>query len=236
MQYSYLPSWIPFLVDQEEAAAAGRGLITAVHDRWSQLPASSRPRLLLFGESLGSYGTEAAFADIDEMAAGIDGALLVGPVFQNDPPRIVYLQDSSDPITLFTPDLLWRRPAWLDQPRGPDVSPAMIYLPVITFWQVASSTRPTKPPSAAAPVNEQPRRRRPPRHPDDNTITANGIVTARPFRRCGLVLRCEPAAPRDATVRRHLSRRPATGSAPCGRRPGRPVRARCPACFPLRPS
>lgn len=182
MQYSYLPSWISFLVDQEEAAAAGRGLITAVRQRWSQLPAASRPQLLLFGESLGSYGTEAAFADIDEMAASIDGALLVGPVFQNDihttltrerdpsspywlpvydggrdvrfaidpatdlaepdaewtPPRIVYLQNSSDPITWFTPDMLWRRPAWLDQPRGPDVSPAMTYMPVITFWQVAS--------------------------------------------------------------------------------------------------
>jgi uncharacterized membrane protein len=182
MQYSYLPSWISFLVDQEEAAAAGRGMISAVHDRWSRLPAASRPQLLLFGESLGSYGTEAAFTDIDEMLASVDGALLVGPVFQNDihtaltrarapsspywlpvyergrhvrfasdpasdlttpagpwtTPRVVYLQNASDPITWFTPDLLWRRPAWLDQPRGPDVSPSMVYLPVITFWQVAS--------------------------------------------------------------------------------------------------
>ena len=53
MQYSYLPSWISFLVDRSKVAESGRALITAVHERWAQLPVQSRPRLLLFGESLG---------------------------------------------------------------------------------------------------------------------------------------------------------------------------------------
>ena len=61
LQYSYLPSWISFLVDRDEAAEAGTALYRQVHRRWSQLPAGSRPKLIIFGESLGSFGAEAAF-------------------------------------------------------------------------------------------------------------------------------------------------------------------------------
>ena len=61
LQYSYLPSWISFLVDRDEAAEAGAALYRHVHRRWSQLPAESRPKLIIFGESLGSFGAEAAF-------------------------------------------------------------------------------------------------------------------------------------------------------------------------------
>jgi ATP-dependent HslUV protease ATP-binding subunit HslU len=38
------------------------------------------------------------------------------------PLRIVFLQYASDPITFFRPDILYRRPTWLSEPRGPDVS------------------------------------------------------------------------------------------------------------------
>ena len=127
---------------------------------------------MLFGESLGSYGTEQAFDNVDQMISGVDGALLVGPVFQNHihndvtdardkgspfwrpvyqqgehvrfavapsdlsqpatewkSPRIVYLQNSSDPITYWSLDLIWNRPEWLDDPRGPDVSSHMFWAP-----------------------------------------------------------------------------------------------------------
>ena len=39
MQYSYLPSWMSYLVDQARAREAGRELFDAVYDRWSKLPA-----------------------------------------------------------------------------------------------------------------------------------------------------------------------------------------------------
>ena len=39
IQYSYLPSWLSYLVDQERAREAGRELFDAVYDRWSKLPA-----------------------------------------------------------------------------------------------------------------------------------------------------------------------------------------------------
>jgi len=177
LQYSYLPSWISFLVDVQKAADAGRAMIQAVEKRLAAMPKDTRPKLFLFGESLGSYGTEAAFTNANQMIAGVDGALLVGPVFRNhihneltnarepgspfwrpvykngrnvrfavspsdlsqpnspwNNPRIVYLQNSSDPITYWNLDLIWSRPEWLKDPRGPDVSSHMFWIPVVTFW------------------------------------------------------------------------------------------------------
>ena len=53
------------------------------------------------------------------------------------PMRFVYIQHASDPMTFFAPELLYRRPAWLNGNRGPDVSPYMSWYPVITFLQIA---------------------------------------------------------------------------------------------------
>ena len=61
IQYSYLPSWISFLVDKERAKEAGQALFRAVHERWAKLPANARPRLLAYGLSLGSFAQQAAF-------------------------------------------------------------------------------------------------------------------------------------------------------------------------------
>ncbi|MDQ1288138.1 MAG: hypothetical protein QG622_1703 [Actinomycetota bacterium] len=52
-------------------------------------------------------------------------------------PRVVYLQNPSDPVTWWTPSLLWRRPDWLEEPRGRDVLEAMRWFPVVTFVQVS---------------------------------------------------------------------------------------------------
>lgn len=53
------------------------------------------------------------------------------------PMRTVFLQYASDPIVFFDTGADWRRPAWLDEPRGPDVSPALNWYPVVTFLQLA---------------------------------------------------------------------------------------------------
>jgi uncharacterized membrane protein len=181
LQYSYLPSWISFLVDRSKAAEAGRAMITGVTERWNQFPPDERAKLLVFGESLGSYGTENAFDGLDDWTASVDGALLEGPTFANplrneftdgrdagstewlpiydggratrfatkgddfevptaewSTPHIAYLQNATDPISFFSLDLLWKKPDWLDDPRGPDVTPEMIWFPTVTFWQVAA--------------------------------------------------------------------------------------------------
>jgi uncharacterized membrane protein len=80
LQYSYLPSWISFLADRQKSMDSGRMLIDTVHQRWQQLPPDHRPKLVLYGESLGSMAGQAAFGwlpDIRQM--GFDAVLWVGP-------------------------------------------------------------------------------------------------------------------------------------------------------------
>ncbi len=56
IQYSYLPSWISYLVDQSKAREAGRALFDVVYDRWSRLPQNRRPRLYVAGEAWAPLG------------------------------------------------------------------------------------------------------------------------------------------------------------------------------------
>ena len=79
MQYSYQPSWVSFLVDQERAAEAGVQLFEQVHEAWAARPFDERPRLFVYGESLGSLAMESAFTDVADLRERTDGALLVGP-------------------------------------------------------------------------------------------------------------------------------------------------------------
>jgi uncharacterized membrane protein len=60
-----------------------------------------------------------------------DGGTRWGPM------RFVYIQHASDPMTFFAPQLLYRRPQWLDGERGPDVSPYLRWYPIVTFLQTA---------------------------------------------------------------------------------------------------
>lgn len=52
--------------------------------------------------------------------------------------RIVYLQYASDPVTFFEYRSLYRKPEWMQPPRGPDVSPRMRWFPVVTALQLAA--------------------------------------------------------------------------------------------------
>jgi uncharacterized membrane protein len=180
MQYSYVPSGLSYLVDQSRARAAGRELFDAVYERWTALPTDGRPELYVFGESLGSFGAEAAFSGEYDLGNRVTGALFVGPPnfnalhtefrdgrdagsrevepvyragrtvrFSNEvsagaPPagvpwtgtRVLILQHPSDPITWWSPSLLFDRPDWLTEEPGRDVLPEMTWIPLVTFWQV----------------------------------------------------------------------------------------------------
>ncbi|OBB80781.1 alpha/beta hydrolase [Mycolicibacterium peregrinum] len=181
MQYSFLPSWLSFLVDQENARQAGQALFEAVDALVRAMPETKRPKLVVFGESLGSFGGEAPFLSLNNLVARTDGALFSGPTFKNTiwttltrdrdagspewlpiydngenarfvakaenlnrpdapwgHPRAVYLQHASDPISWWTPDLLFAKPDWLREPRGYDVSRRMEWIPVVTFLQVSA--------------------------------------------------------------------------------------------------
>lgn len=182
MQYSYLPSWLSYVVDQNRAREAGRQLFDEVYGRISELDPEDRPKLYVFGESLGSFGGETAFSGEFDLANRVDGALFVGPprfnplyrdfvehrdpgsrevepvykqgriirfvnsVHDGVPPedaqwgdkRVLYVQHASDPITWWTPSLMFERPDWLTEERGRDVPESSRWFPMVTFWQVSA--------------------------------------------------------------------------------------------------
>jgi uncharacterized membrane protein len=51
---------------------------------------------------------------------------------------VLFLQHASDPVVWWSPDLLFRKPDWLDEPPGFDRSAAMRWYPIVTFWQVSA--------------------------------------------------------------------------------------------------
>ncbi|MBN9148173.1 MULTISPECIES: alpha/beta-hydrolase family protein [unclassified Nitrobacter] len=53
------------------------------------------------------------------------------------PMRVVYLQYASDAIVLFAYRYAYQRPAWMQEPRGPDVSPELRWYPIVTMLQLA---------------------------------------------------------------------------------------------------
>ncbi|WP_062972541.1 alpha/beta hydrolase [Nocardia flavorosea] len=141
-QYSYLPSALSFLADRGKAAAAGRELFDAVYERTRARAPEDRPKLLVYGESLGSQGSEAAFDGLADLRAKVDGALWVGPpnsnrlwqqfVSRRDPgspeTRPVYadglvIRFATDAADLGRPGPEWRAPriAYLQHASDPIV-------------------------------------------------------------------------------------------------------------------
>lgn len=134
IQYSFLPSWLSFLVDADRASEAGRELFDAVHARWSELPEDDRPRLISYGLSLGSFAAQSAFGSLGDLTTRTDGALYVGTPSFTGLWRTI--EDGRDPGS---PE--WQpivddgrtvrfaaRPADLSHPDGPWEAPRVVYL------------------------------------------------------------------------------------------------------------
>ncbi|HEX4588152.1 MAG TPA: alpha/beta-hydrolase family protein [Mycobacterium sp.] len=97
-QYSFLPSWISFLADRQKSMDSGRMMINAIHDRWLQLPPDRRPKLVLYGESLGSMAGQGAFGWLPDIARmGFSSVLWVGP--PDESPLWKAVIDRRDPGT-----------------------------------------------------------------------------------------------------------------------------------------
>lgn len=94
MQYSYLPSWVSFLFNEELPVEASRALFDAVHTEWLTLPEDQRPRLAVYGLSLGAFGMQAALGDVSEIRSQVDAALFTGPPNNSEPWRT--LQENRD--------------------------------------------------------------------------------------------------------------------------------------------
>jgi len=195
-QYSYLPSWLSSLLDRARAEEESRAVFEAVEARVAALPEGDRPRLLVYGESLGSAGSEAVFGSLASVRERTDGVLWSGPpnsnqlwgalVERRDPgttpadpvyadglvvrfadsadplaadgtpwlePRVLYLQNASDPVVWWSPELLFQRPEWLAPGGSAGVEAVMTWFPVVTFWQVTFDLLNAKDVPAAAGHN-----------------------------------------------------------------------------------
>lgn len=134
MQYSFLPSWLSFLVDKENARQAGQALFEAVSARVRAMPEAVRPKLVVFGESLGSFGGEAPFLSVNNIVARTDGALFSGPTFNNSmwleathnrddgSPEVLPIYDNGRNVRFVS------RPEDLNRPADPWARPRIVYL------------------------------------------------------------------------------------------------------------
>ena len=153
MQYSYLPSWLSLLADQEAVKDSAQVTFRTIYDYWSTLPENQRPRLYLYGLSLGSYGVESILGSIDILNEPVDGALMVGPPFVNplhedltasresgSKPWLPHVSDGRT-VRFTTEDDA------LDQPVGPWGPTRLVYLqhgsdPVVFFSPSLAWNRP----------------------------------------------------------------------------------------------
>ncbi len=83
MQYSHMFSAALLVTNIEVCAEAGRALFQAVEREVLKMPRTNRPLLCVSGESLGAYGSQSAFTDLDDLNARVDGALWVGSPYKS---------------------------------------------------------------------------------------------------------------------------------------------------------
>jgi uncharacterized membrane protein len=134
MQYSFLPSWLSFLVDKENARQAGQALFEEVDEMVKEMPEGKRPKLVVFGESLGSFGGEAPFLSLNNLVARTDGALFSGPTFNNTIwTDLTHNRDPGSPewLPIYDKGAYVRfaaEPQNLDRPADPWHTPRAVYL------------------------------------------------------------------------------------------------------------
>ncbi len=80
-QYSYLASWMSLLVEPGYGAEQARALFHEVYGHWRTLPRESRPKLYLYGLSLGALSSELSNELFEVLGDPYQGALWAGPPF-----------------------------------------------------------------------------------------------------------------------------------------------------------
>src|SRR5262245_1368149 len=105
LQYSYLGSWLYLVAEADYGADAARALFKEIYGYWTTLPKSNRPRLYLYGLSLGAKNSEQSTDLIEVLGDPFAGALWSGPPYSSRFWR--FLTDHRNPGS----------PAWLPRFR-----------------------------------------------------------------------------------------------------------------------
>ncbi|WAC56064.1 alpha/beta-hydrolase family protein [Gordonia sp. SL306] len=146
IQYAQMPSWRAFVGDRSAAGRSAVALLHEVIDRTMDRPPDRRPRIHLYGQSLGAIGAEEARVWAGDHRPGAVAETLLagvpGDAVGDDPgagARRVVLANASDPIPRWSPSLIWR-PA--RQPQGTVVIGRSVrhppWLPVVGFLQTST--------------------------------------------------------------------------------------------------
>lgn len=99
MQYSYISSAVSYHIDKEPPVRAAQILIGKILGRLEDMP--NPPKVYVAGESLGAYGSAAAFEDLDDLLARTDGAVFTGaPRFTEMIRELTRNRDSGSPERL----------------------------------------------------------------------------------------------------------------------------------------
>lgn len=139
LQYSFLPSPVQFLTNRSLPQEVGAALVHAVRTKLDRIPAADRPKLYVAGESLGSFGMQAAFKTPQDMIDSVDGAVWVGTPNQTTmwreltgartggSPEVVPVIDNGTHIRFVTTTSELRSDRY-GRPLGQWKSPRIVYL------------------------------------------------------------------------------------------------------------
>jgi uncharacterized membrane protein len=126
LQYAQRPSWLEYASGSGSAEASAVELVGTLRSRLDVLPAADRPRLLVYGESLGAIGAAATTADADAVLVAGTPAAAWRHAAATGVTSVLHVDD---PVGWFSPRLLVERPAgWPGD-----------WLPVVSFWTTAGS-------------------------------------------------------------------------------------------------
>ncbi|RVW04706.1 alpha/beta-hydrolase family protein [Rhodococcus spongiicola] len=132
-QYSYAPSWVTFLFGRSDAERSAQALFAAVSAHVAAMPADTRPAIHVFGQSMGSVGGSAIFADDSAARTATCSALWAGPpAGAVDTRGATVLANSSDPVVWWSGALLTRPP---DLSRTRVDAPVPQWVPFVSFVQ-----------------------------------------------------------------------------------------------------
>lgn len=128
VQYSDVPSWLEYLQGLGKAEATSRALLDAVDGVTAAMPPAQRPRVIVYGESLGALSALTALSTSDVRS---DAALWVGVPADApavDLPDQVRIVHRDDPVAIWSPRLL----------LGPTPQWRSTWMPLVTFWQATA--------------------------------------------------------------------------------------------------
>ncbi|MGE5260781.1 MAG: alpha/beta hydrolase [Actinomycetota bacterium] len=83
VQYSYLQSPLSLVLEPGRSQKSAAAVFRVIYRYWKSLPKDSRPKLYLFGLSLGSLGSESSPPIYAWLGDSFDGAVWAGPPFRN---------------------------------------------------------------------------------------------------------------------------------------------------------